>query len=113
MSRMAERRGGRARTRPRGLPAAAPPPARPRKPWQPASLREADVDYRQLWYVLVEEKVSDAFGLRVSPWPGAGKDGLPVFADPEAELEVGAGEAELQERLNRVRRPPPGVGLSR
>src|SRR4051812_37239836 len=94
------------RPRPKWLPEPATPPALPRRLWRPPSLGDTNVDYKQLWYVLVEEKVDGVLGIRLAPWPRAGDDGLPVFAEPIHELEVGAAEEQLQARLNRVRRPP-------
>jgi hypothetical protein len=71
-----------------------------------------EVDYAELWYVLVEEMVGDAVGLRVAAWPRADPEGLPVFADPEGEVELGADRDELQRRVDRLRRPQPGSARS-
>ena len=94
--------------RPGWLPSMANPPERSGRPWRPPSLKGIRVDFRKVWYVLVEEMVGDSIGLRVSPWPGTDEAALPVFADPEEDLEIGAALTDLQGRLDRLRRAPRG-----
>jgi hypothetical protein len=62
-----------------------------------------------LHYVLVEEVVGDSVGLLVARWPRAGADELPVFRDPEEDVEVGADRATLQRYVDDQRAPQPDV----
>ena len=107
---MPQRPTARRPRRPPWLPKPTPPPALPDKPWRPPALATlASGALRGLGYVLVEEIVEDLAGVRVARWPGAGADGLPVFADAEEEVALGVELGVLQRRVNRIRRPDPRV----
>jgi hypothetical protein len=78
-------------------------------PWCPPQLTRTDAEDEALRYVIVEEVVGDSLGLLVAAWPRAGDDGLPAFADPEQDVEVGADRAALQRHVDRLRRPQRGM----
>jgi len=89
-----------------------PRPARrrrlPPQPWRPEPLTAAEAADASLHYVLVEEVVGDSVGLLVARWPRAAEDGLPVFHNPEEDVEVGADRDTLQRYVNAHRAPRPG-----
>jgi hypothetical protein len=94
--------------RPDWLPRPAPRRRLPPRPWRPEPLTAAEAADESLRYVLVEEVVGDSIGLLVARWPRAGEDGLPVFADPEEDVEAGADRGALQRYVNAHRAPQPG-----
>jgi hypothetical protein len=95
--------------RPKWLPRPAKARVLPDDPWCPPPLTRADAEDEALRYVIVEETVGDSLGLLVAAWPRAGADGLPAFADPEQDVEVGADRATLQRHVDRLRRPQRGL----
>jgi hypothetical protein len=106
---MTSRRAPGAGSRPAWLPQPARRRRLPAAPWCPPPLTAADVDDEALHYVVIEEMVGDSVGLLVAAWPRAAEDGLPVFRDPEQDVEVGADRDALQRHVESHRQPQPEV----
>jgi hypothetical protein len=95
--------------RPKWLPRPAKARVLPDDPWCPPPLTRAVAEDEALRHVIIEETVGDSIGLLVAAWPRAGDDGLPIFGDPEQDVEVGADRAALQRHVDRLRRPQRGM----
>jgi hypothetical protein len=77
-------------------------PMRLERPWRPPGLGRTSTD--DLLYVVVDEIVDTAVGLRISPWPWIDSRGRVRFPRAGMRPEVGMGLTDLQTFVNRHRR---------
>jgi hypothetical protein len=99
---MIEQRSHRAASRPSWLRPARRKPQRLERPWRPVGLRRISTE--DLLYVVIDEMVDTAIGLRISPWPWIDSRGRARFPRKGPRAEVGIAQRPFHAFVSTHRR---------